>query len=1636
MFSRVMETSVTVFLFFMVTLGQESDSFSSSSSDRVPTAVRAPKRLGSAAYESLAKMNDLQVFTALLAPLMVRRVPSTPRHTQVKEFIINKLESSGFTVSTQDFTARVPVMDNFIRGQEMPFSNVIATFHPSAPKKLVFACHYDSKYFNERSNFIGAIDSAVPCAMLLDMARTLSKSLSSQRNPEVTLQLIFFDGEEAFKDWSPTDSLYGSRALAEHWDRTGELRSIELFVLLDLLGGEIGECQSGFFRQCPELASYMRVSQPVYDRIVAIEESLGRRNLLQNHQGLKRYFQKSQKYHVQIEDDHLPFMRRGVPILHLICLALEDAQILRYDFLLSLSEIYPFEDSCVLSSEAVRSVSNLLMHKRVVSGVGGENIMADVLKSAWGYFSTNSPPDSRPVTNEMVGKILRVNSRQVKVKRLLAEGGFGFVFAVDDGQSGKELALKRLIACDHEKKAAALAEISVLRKLQGHENIMALLDVGQNDSPQRIEFLILTELCPFGLLDILRSPTVLKVDEITRIFYQICKAVKHMHSQSPPIIHRDLKVENILFSEDGWVRLCDFGSATTKTYLPDSSWSASDRTRAEEEIAEQTTPMYRAPEMLDLWNNYPVNQASDVWALGCVLYTMCFKTHPFEDSAKLRIINANYSLPAGDSRFIVFYDLLKGTFQVDPRTRPTTYECLERLAEIAEAKDVDLKRPLTGFKPSTAPSPVMNEPANSLSRNGSAVPASGPPPQRPPPVVPPHSSPHMRQEDMGSSRFLTSLKGGAGSLFKKLQDTSSRVMQTVQQSIVGLEVDVSYITNRLVVMSYPAEGLESASADRNHVEDVRNLLDARHGPHYAVYNISGRSYASSKFPAKVYDCGWTPGRVPSLSQLFSLCESMFSYLSQDPKHTCVIHCLDGKAASAVAVAALMMYVHCIGNPGDGLSVFAVKRHPVTITPSQARYLQYVNGIVKNNVMPHRHLVTIRQICLQPIPLFTKMRDGLRPYLEIWRGEELLLSTSSEYDRIRLYHHSEGQVVLNANVTTHGDIAVIVYHARSTLGSKIQGTGKPAGIKVAQVQFYTGFLSPDQTVLEFRRNDLDDATEVDRYVGDFSFRISVTVLSQSDHQAKLCQWEVPQPVHQRTAANVLFTSPLEMEEFMEHFGNKVPTKDEKKSPVPQRPPRPAASSPKPPPKRPQPPAVTADLLNLDKPAAPVVEQSAPQISVDSGTEDLLGLGQTNVGPDVNPSPAGNMNNLFDPLISTEPSLNHSASVGAMKTEEVPDLLGNWDSLASQLPSTSATQFVDDSLLKKPGGMSWGLGDQTQPSTTPKPSPVHQSKPSTGWAPGPTGGNLYPNFGSGPSLFSPGGTPMHQATKSSGVKPKLTDDAFGDLLGSQGFDFAPKKDSGPTTINQMRREMASRDWNPDQLKVREWTEGKQRNIRALLCSLHTVLWDGTRWQEIGMHQLVTPAEVKKFYRKACLAVHPDKKRSCPSSPSPSLAPGLCGVPDVPHAADVVRLSTSGGCTGGSGVGSLKEPSVVTKELSYLLACCEVAEKHGQAVRITFRMELTEATTALWETVLWERRLYVALDGTCGKLPQASKEGFVSLLEYAEEDLKCSHVIVCIQKSSSTRSALMKTFMFLGFSPLPPTNKLTPKIPDRIFMVYTFK
>ena len=131
--------------------------------------------------------------------------------------------------------------------------------------------------------------------------------------------------------------------------------------------------------------------------------------------------------------------------------------------------------------------------------------------------------------------------------------------------------------------------------------------------------------------------------EILQIFVDVCEGVAFMHNLRPPLLHRDLKVENILQSSPTSFKLCDFGSATIVSRPP----TTTQEIRAlEADLNRHTTLQYRAPEMIDVYQRKPVDEKSDVWALGVLLYKLCYYTTPFEEHGPLAILNVQYRIPS------------------------------------------------------------------------------------------------------------------------------------------------------------------------------------------------------------------------------------------------------------------------------------------------------------------------------------------------------------------------------------------------------------------------------------------------------------------------------------------------------------------------------------------------------------------------------------------------------------------------------------------------------------------------------------------------------------------------------------------------------------------------------------------------------------------------------------------------------------------------------------------------------------------------------------------------------------------------------------------------------------------------------
>jgi AP2-associated kinase len=160
-----------------------------------------------------------------------------------------------------------------------------------------------------------------------------------------------------------------------------------------------------------------------------------------------------------------------------------------------------------------------------------------------------------------------------------------------------------------------------------------------------------------GLIDFMntRLQNRLTEPEVLKIFSDVTQGVACMHYLKPPLLHRDLKVENVLLASSGGYKVCDFGSCSAVKPAPQT---AEECKLLEEDIGTHTTLQYRSPEMVDVFRRLPIDEKSDIWALGVLLYKLCYYTTPFEVKGvqgQLAILNARFTFPPQP----VFSDRLK-----------------------------------------------------------------------------------------------------------------------------------------------------------------------------------------------------------------------------------------------------------------------------------------------------------------------------------------------------------------------------------------------------------------------------------------------------------------------------------------------------------------------------------------------------------------------------------------------------------------------------------------------------------------------------------------------------------------------------------------------------------------------------------------------------------------------------------------------------------------------------------------------------------------------------------------------------------------------------------------------------------------
>jgi hypothetical protein len=237
-----------------------------------PAAVRGPRT----AFDAARAMATLRQLVAI-GP----RPSGSAEIREARALLTRQLSAIGLTVQEQPFIADTPV-------GRVEMANLIVRLPGRVPDRLVLAGHYDTKLYTDRV-FVGANDGASSAAFLVELARVLAATPH-----ELTYDLVWFDGEEAFVNWMGYDHTYGSRYYVQAAEKAGALAQVRALVLVDMIADRDLQIRR-------DAASTRWLNDVVWETAKRI--------------GYGHVFVDA---HTQIEDDHQPFMAAGVPSIDII----------------------------------------------------------------------------------------------------------------------------------------------------------------------------------------------------------------------------------------------------------------------------------------------------------------------------------------------------------------------------------------------------------------------------------------------------------------------------------------------------------------------------------------------------------------------------------------------------------------------------------------------------------------------------------------------------------------------------------------------------------------------------------------------------------------------------------------------------------------------------------------------------------------------------------------------------------------------------------------------------------------------------------------------------------------------------------------------------------------------------------------------------------------------------------------------------------------------------------------------------------------------------------------------------------------------------------------------------------------------
>ncbi|KAA6402279.1 MAG: putative Phosphatidylinositol 3,4,5-trisphosphate 3-phosphatase [Streblomastix strix] len=311
---------------------------------------------------------------------------------------------------------------------------------------------------------------------------------------------------------------------------------------------------------------------------------------------------------------------------------------------------------------------------------------------------------------------------------------------------------------------------------------------------------------------------------------------------------------------------------------------------------------------------------------------------------------------------------------------------------------------------------------------------------------------------------------------------------------LNMELDLAYITPRIIAMGFPA--IKGETIWRNPLSDVLKFLDTHHKDHYKVYNLCcepDRQYDHSIFYGRVAVYPFADHNCPPFDMITQFCIDAEKYLKEDERNIICVHCKAGKGRTGLMICNYLLHTRQYATADKCIRYYGYARTKnmkgLTI-PSQIRYVMYFEqSLYQAHTIPPAQRLILKKFTMNPCPVFDK--GGCKPRLVILKEDIPIYNHIEEHPVLTRFYSKDGALTVEVSkkdgspVILSGDVKMVIWHKKRNM-----------------MQFTINTRFVRQPLLVLQKFELDKAVSDKKhklFAADFKLTLEFEKIKKDDKQ---------------------------------------------------------------------------------------------------------------------------------------------------------------------------------------------------------------------------------------------------------------------------------------------------------------------------------------------------------------------------------------------------------------------------------------------------------------------------------------------------------------------------------------------------------